>query len=127
MQPGSVLVGQFADVAQWVEGAGIDVAGLGADQGRALQGLEQFGQAVATHPTLRIGFHPVHGACAESEVAQGYVDRDMRFGRSDQVQWRSADQPIGLDIPADAAEQRMPGRRQAGEIRHLAAGDEAGL
>ena len=38
---------------------------------------------------------------------------------------RRALQPVGLDVPAGVAQHRVAGRRQAGEVRHLAAGDEA--
>ena len=62
---------------------------------------------------------------AEAEHAAGDRDRHVRLLAGDHAHRRRALQAVGLDVPAGVAQDRVARRRQAGEVRHLAARDEA--
>ena len=53
------------------------------------------------------------------------IDRDVHFVADDHAQRRRALQSVGLDVPAGAAQQLVPRRRERREVRHVAAGHEA--
>jgi hypothetical protein len=71
VQPGLVLVGDGGDLTQRVDGAAVHVAGLGADDGRAVHMGQQLAELVGPHPPLPVSVDTLQCPRAEAEVAHG--------------------------------------------------------
>ena len=90
-----------------------------------LQPASTAGQRVRIHPTLAVGAHPLHPRLAQPQEAQRPQDGDVHLLADHDVDLRRPEQPLLGDVPSRPGQQRVPGRRQTGEVRHLPAGDEA--
>jgi hypothetical protein len=62
---------------------------------------------------------------AQPEHPAGDADGDVRLLAREHAQRRGAGKAVRLDVPPDVAQDRVSRRSQAGEVRHLASGDEA--
>jgi hypothetical protein len=127
VEPVSALVARLGDLVELVEGPGVDVAGLGADQERpALWDRSQrLAERGGEHPPLAVARHPPHPVSAQPHELEGGIEGDVRLVARDHLDLRRAEEPAGLDVPAGAGEERVPGRGEADEIGDLAAGSEA--
>ena len=105
--------------------AGVDVAGLHADQRGPVALLEHGRQRVRIHPPLRVRPHPLHPRLAQPEEAQRSQDGDVHLFADHHVDLRGPEQPPLRHVPAGAGQQRVTCGSEPGEVRHLAAGDEA--
>ena len=104
-----------------VEGAGVDVAGLQADD----RALVERGQRVGAHAPLAVHRHPHDALAAEAEHPERLEQAHVHLVAHDHAQRRRAEQPLRLDVPALAREQRVARGGEAAEVRHRGAGDEA--
>ncbi len=125
VQPGTALLSQCGDFGERIDCAGVDVAGLSADDAGSLMRAQVVGQRVGAHAALVVGRDFVHAIGAETEQAQGHGDGVMRFFVDCDLDGRSAEETVGFDVPACVGEDAMTGSGEAGEVGHLAAGDEA--
>ena len=108
-----------------VEGAGVHVPRLEADDQRAGRGRQRQRQCVQAHPTLIVGVHGDHAGPAQAEVLQRHGDRRVRLGPDHDRDLRRTEQATLLHVPAGPLEDAVPGGGKAREVRHLAAGREA--
>lgn len=114
-----------ADLADRVDGAGVDVADLRADDDRpfqAGQGALQFG---GDHAALVVDRHVADAGGAEAEVAGGQVDGHVVLGAGDDGHVGRAAQALALHVPAGLGEEFVAGGGQRGQVGHGAAGGEA--
>ena len=122
--PGAVRAAAGDDLRDRVKGAGVDVARLGAHDRRHLLLRQRALERGRTHPALLVGGHRLHPLLAETEHATGDADGHVRLVGGDHPHRRSAVKAIRLDIPARVPEHGVASGREAGEVRHLTAGDE---
>ena len=101
--PGAGGASAGADFGSWIEGAGVDVAGLHAqDAGRV-----QLRKLVAAHAALAIHRHADHALTTEAEHAQRLDQRGMRFLSDHHLDFRGAEQAAGFHIPSGACQHGM--------------------
>jgi len=108
-----------------VEGAGVHVAALDRHDGRTRPGTQGVREQVRTHPVLVVARDQDRGPLPQPEEAQRAQDRGVRTLLDDDAHRRCAEQPVRLGVPAGRAQHLVPGRGQAGEVRHLTARHEA--
>ena len=82
-------------------------------------------ERVRAHAALIVDGDELDLLGAEPEIPQRADRGDVHFVAGDHAHARRALQAVRLDVPAGAAQHFVPRRRQAGEVRHVAAGDEA--
>ena len=109
------------DLGQRIEGAGVDVAGLGAHDRRPLARGERVAQRSRVHAARGVDGDGQQRVGAEAEDPRRAVDRDVALGAHHEAHARSALQPAGLDVPPHAGQHGVARRRQAGDVRLLAA------
>ena len=115
-----MLVGPRAERRRRVEGAGVDVAGLQADDCRSGQPRQIAGGDAA----LAVDRQHQRARAAEAEQAEHAPHRRVHLGADDHRDRRRAVQPVVVDVPAGARQHRVPGRGQRGEVGHRRADDE---
>ena len=125
VQPRAPRPGQRRDLLERIARSGVHVAELGTDDGRPRGPGDRFAQRVGPHPSLPVHRHRTHAGGAHPEEAQRREDRHVRLGADDHLDLRSAEQAALLDVPTRAPQHGVACRREAGGVRHLAAGDEA--
>ena len=116
-------VGGVGDRRQRVEGAGVHLAGLRADDRRPVASASASRSASATHASLVVGGDDDRGAPSpSSRSARSTRDVHLRAGdaraRAARRRARRARRPSRL------GEHVLPRGRERGDVRHLAAGDE---
>ena len=121
--PGGHDVG---DGVEGIEGAGVHLARLGADDRRTVgQVGEDPGEVVRAHPAFIVRGHADGPSPSEAghpeRLEQGRVD----IGTDHDVHRRGADEAFLLDIPARASEDGMAGRGDRDEMGHGRPGREA--
>ena len=77
-------------------------------------------------PALPVGRDRFDLGRADAEVAERPVDRDVPLLAREHPDARRALKAVAEDVPACPREHVMPGRRECGHVRHLAAGDVGG-
>ena len=122
---------QARDGVERIERAAVHVAGLRADDGRCDRATEaarhighSTGKRIRPHPTLVIGRDAHDLPRSDPQHPQRADDRHVHFVADDDADRRRALKAVRLDVPSLAAQQFMPCRRERGEVRHVAAGDE---
>ena len=101
-----------ANSRRGVEGAGIHVPGLQAENRAVIQARQRIG----AHPALPVHRHADHPLLAQPQQRQGLEQRAMRFFAHHDSNLRSAEQPIVFHVPPGALENRVPRRRERAEI-----------
>ena len=98
-------MGDRDQLVERVEGAGVHVAGLGADDDRAIECREGLAQGVGAHPALVVGGDAADALALppHAEHLERRVDRDVRSLVGHDGDRRRALQPVPLDIPAGRA------------------------
>ncbi len=97
-----------ADFLRGIEGAGVDVARLHADDGV----LIECGQGIGTHASLAIGRNGDHAGAAEAQHVECFEHGDVNFLADDDANRRSSEHAVFFDIPADPLKQ---GRARCGQ------------
>src|SRR5215475_771979 len=104
MNPGTVLMCHVADLAKWVEGAGVHVPGLRAHDDRTVTPPQLIAEQVRPHAALVISGYDPDALAAEAEIAQREFKADMPIGADHHLDRWSAEEPVALDIPTDGLE-----------------------
>ena len=126
MEPGACLAGGGPHCGEVVEGARVDLTRLADDDGRAgADRLQLARERGGVDPAEAVAGDRVDRPPADPQVAQGAVDGDVALLAADDTDRRRARQAVLLDVPAGRAQHAVACRGEAGEVRHLAAGDEA--
>ena len=107
MQPCSAIVRDVREIAQRIDGAGVHVSRLGADDRRSTQGGERPAQTVGAHPSLFVRVDDVQLAGAEAEESQRRIDRDVRLGADHHVDRRGAGHPLLFHVVTGASQDRI--------------------
>ena len=123
VQPRAVLRGGRCDLFERVEGAGVDLARLRADDRRRVVRLQRVAEGTCIHPSLVVGGD--RRRSAEPEQAERAVDRDVPLVAHEHAHARAAGEAVSGDVPACALEHPETRRRERGHAAHLRAGHEA--
>ena len=113
------------DLAERVEGARHDVAGLRNHDQRPIGTGECGAQCADIHAARGIGGNLHDAALAEAQVAQCGEHARVRVVAEIHGDGRRAEHPVGLDIPAHAPQQRAARGREAHEVAHRRAARDA--
>src|SRR4029453_10597571 len=101
MNPGAVLMRHVADLAKWVERAGVHVAGLRAHDDRTITPPQLLAEQVRPHPALVVGGYDSDALAAEAEITQRELQADMPISPDHHLDRRSAEEPVAFDVPTD--------------------------
>ncbi len=121
MDPGPSFVGLGGDLLEGVEGTGVHIAGLRAENGRA--GDRR--QRVGTHPALAVCRHPDHAAASEAEQAEALHQRRMDLVSDHHGHRRRPGQSPLVNVPPGPGQHGVTRRGERGEVGHRRAGHEA--
>ncbi len=126
VDPRAALVGDRDQLVERVECAGVDVAGLGADDDRSIDRGERLAEGIRSHPALVVRGDPADpiALATESEHLERGVDRDVRPFVGDDRDRRGALQSLPLDVPADASQDAVACRGERREVGHRRPGHE---
>ena len=124
VQPGVVLATYLHDIRQWIESAGVDLPGLGDDDGGAGSSCQRCTQRPGIHPAFDVRRY-AGGLQSKSQVPQGGKNRHVRVLAHEYAHGRGALQSFGFDIPADARVHGAARGCQANEACHCGAGHES--
>jgi hypothetical protein len=108
------------DRLERIEGAGVDVAGLRADDAARVQRR----QPLRAHAALAVDRHAQHTCTSEAQQPERLAECRMGFFADHHGQRRRAVQPVRLDVPAGARQHRVARGGQRGEVGHRRAGHE---
>ena len=103
MEPRSPSLGRGRRGPEVVEGAGVDVAGLCANDRRPVHPAELVSERIHVHPALLVGRNFVDRRSADSQEPECPVDRRMAIGSGDDHGRRPV-QAVTLDIPPHLGE-----------------------
>ena len=122
------IVGSRHSRDQVVAGAGVDVAGLQADDGGSgRRSRREPGRALRLDaPVRRRRRRRDDRAGAQPSKRSAPVDGGVPVRRGDHANGRRAEQPVALDVPAGVGEDAVAGHRQRRRVGRLGAGHEAG-
>ena len=124
VQPRPMTTCDVRDLVDRIEGARVHVAGLRADDRRAVAARERRRERVALHPALIVSGNPLDLPRSDPQQAQRSDDRHVHFVTDDHAEMWCALQSIGLHVTTDAAQHFVTGGGERREVRHVAAGDE---
>jgi hypothetical protein len=124
VHPRGVRLAGVGDRVEILEGAGVYLTGLRADDGWPARLGEHAGQELCTHPALVIDGHEPELLCADPQHAERTVDRDVPLLAGDDPERRATLQTPLADAPAGAVEDGVTRDGERGRVCHLAAGDE---
>jgi hypothetical protein len=125
MHPGAVLAAERDGRAQVVTGAGVDVAGLQAQDRRPGRACgERSVQVGEVDRAVRVGCDGLDRGLAEAEQARGPVDRGVPLGARDDPHPRRAGQSVALDVPPCGPQHVVAGGGQPDGVGPLRAGRE---
>ena len=106
-----------------VERAGAHLARLRTHDRRCV-GVHRGGERRHVHPRLAVGGDHDLLLRSDPEEPERARHRHVALGSDDHPERRRTDEPSRGKIPAGTRVDRVPRRREAGDVRHLAAGDE---
>jgi hypothetical protein len=124
VQPRALGVRNIGDLANRIEGAGIDMPRLSNGDRRSLEIFDSARECIGAHPPLVVDRHADHALGAKTQIAQRRKHRRVRLLAENDMHGRRAEKTVALDIPADAPQHLPPRRGKASEVRHRAAGDK---
>src|SRR4029450_6370713 len=101
MNPGAVLMRHVADLAKWVERAGVHVAGLRAHDDRTITPPQLLAGELRPHPALVVGGYASGALAAEAEITQRELQADVPIRPDHPLDRWSAEEPVGFDVPTD--------------------------
>ncbi len=126
VKPGATVTRHLCDRSQIVEGAGIHVSRLGADdRGAGGQSRHRVDQSIGVHGPVFVGRHLNDRLLAEPEQTQAAVDRGVTLRPGHHRHLGCALEPVSADIPALVAKHGPTARGQPHRIAPLGAGHEA--
>ena len=125
VEPGAGLCGRIRDQLERVDRPRVHVPGRRADDRRALELPKRRAQRVGKHPALVVRLDRKHAGGAEAEEAERPVERGVPLVARDDVHGGCADEAPLVHVPAHPLEHGVARCGKRGEVRHLAARDEA--
>ena len=120
MDPCAGRAGLRADGGGGIECAGVDVAGLKAEDSAAGEVRE----GVGAHAAVGVDGHADHALAAEAEHAQGLDEGGVRLIADDDGELGRAEEAVVLDVPAGALEKGVAGGGEGAEVGHGGAGND---
>ena len=105
--------------------AGVHLAELGTDDGRSGLVAEGIAQGRRVHAALVVGRDPLGTRPPQADIPQRAQQRNVDIGPDDDPDRRRPHEPGLLHVPADPAQDRVPGGREGGEVGHRRATREA--
>ena len=125
VHPGARGMGDRDQLREGIEGPNVEVARLEDDDGRHIRiSAQGVVQDLGPQSPLLIGREVDDRRAPEAEQASGALDRAVPLVAAEDAQPRRARQPVALHVPARPGEEGIPGRRQAGDVPHLGAGNQ---
>src|SRR5579859_3512123 len=110
MRPGAGCVSERDQLGQWIERAGVDIAGLEADDGRPVKLWEGIG----AHASLVIRRHAQHALAPQPQQAKRLEDGSVRLlAHDDRDRWSAKEAPR-LHIPTSPRQHGMARGSQSG-------------
>jgi hypothetical protein len=119
-----MVVGDLTDLAEGVEGPGVDVAGLCTHDGRSV--TEGVAQRRRAHPALIVGWHCGDVPLAKSQKAQRPIHGGVPFLTHHDGDLRGPEQTLGIDIPPRCGQDMTHSHRKSREVGHLSPRGEPG-
>ena len=110
----------FDESVRGIESAGVHVAGLETNDGGSRDGWQEIG----TEASVRIRRDASDAVAAEAEEGEGFSNGDVALVAHDDGKGRSAEETVGLGVPALGGEEMLARGGEAGEIGHGGAGDQ---
>ena len=111
------------DLVERVEGAGVHLTGLSADQhGNTVGNVER--EIAGAHPALVVGRHDRHPFTPESDQAERLAQGAVGLLADHDVDLRRTEQPVALHVPSVFVEQRVAGGRETTGVGHGRSGHE---
>ena len=120
MEPELSAQRMFGEGARGVEGSCVDVAGLEANDGGSGDGWQKIG----AEASVRIRRDARDAVAAKAEEGERFSNGDVAVVAHDDGKGRSAEETVGLSVPALGGEEMLTRSGEAGEIGHGGAGDE---
>jgi hypothetical protein len=113
------------DLVERVERATVHLARLRAHE----DGTGEIREELGPQASLVVRGHDGDPPATQPDQPEGLRQGGVCSLADDHLDLRRAEQPVGLDVPAQSGEQRVPGRGEAGRVRHRRPADErhAGL
>ena len=123
MHPRTALARPFDDLGERIERAGVDFAGLSADDDRPLN----VGKFRGNHAALIVGRNAYHSITAKTDERQRLQQRRVGLLASDNGQLWGAEQPAGRHVPPGRSELLVAACSKAGRVGDGCTRDESGL
>ena len=98
MDPGIGFAGAGADLFGGIECAGVDVAGLNAEQGAVVEWRKRVG----AHASLAVDGNARDAGAAEAEKRERFEQRDVDFVADHDIDGWRAEEAIFFDVPSGA-------------------------
>ena len=116
---------ELAGLTERVERPGVQLAGLQADDGGSIRvRVERLLEQRQADPARVVGGKRDDRVGADAEQPDRAVERLVAELRGEHPQAGRAGEAVALNVDTAVVEQALPGRREAGHVRHLAAGHE---
>ena len=122
MDPDIVGAHRLAYFAHRVERAGVHIAGLRADDCRAVQ----IGERICAHAALAIDRRPDRPVPSEPEHAQRLEQRGVRLLARHDGDFRGSMEPVSVRVMAVREQHRAAVGGKRGEVRHRRPGHKRG-
>ena len=119
-----MLLAEIRDRVEVLEGSGVDLARLRADDRRPLTRLDSGAQRIGERATLAVHRDARHLALPDPEHPKGPVDGDVTLLAGNDPQARSALEAGLGEVPAVALEHRTTGGGEGRQMGRLASGHE---
>ena len=123
VDPCARAVRDFDDPREIVDGAGVHLARLRADDGRHL-GLERVGERGDVHAPLGVRRQGHLLLAADPQQAERSLDRHVTLAPDHDPKRRRPGEPLFGEVPIRPPVDPVTRRREAGDVGHLAAGHE---
>ena len=125
MDPGAARLRQIGDLADGIEAAGVELAGLGDDDHRPVETCDALGKSVNAHAAHVVGRNGEDAIAPEAEILEAGEDGDVGLIADDDMNGRRTEQALRLDVPAVIGEHAAARRGKADEVGGGGAGREA--
>src|ERR1043166_2480626 len=125
MQPARALSNSRDDFENRIERAGIDIAGLRANQNWSVNARQNSTKLIWSHAALIVRRNSDDLLASQTKHLQASKDRYMRFIAGYDRDSRRANQTLLLNAPPEFLVQRMSSAGETGKVSHRAAGNKS--
>src|ERR1700746_2932338 len=120
MNPGIGALSPCDDLIGRIEGTGVHISCLDADDGWTLD----WRQAIGPDGSLAVRRQAPYSAAPHTQHRENLVERSMRLLADEEGKRRSTEQSLLVNIPTVLSQNPIPRRCQATEIRHRRTSDQ---